>query len=114
MSNYEILSTDVASNSQVREIIAQKAKKYELTYREDKTLEYLNKFAKLSIEDFNTALGELSELNIPRVDNIQLMKILDIMPEDGTQLRAIVSHSGTILVDDNVSKILDVLKRYRK
>ena len=36
------------------------------------------------------------------------------MPQNGTELRAIVSHSGTVLVDKSVTSIMDVLNKYRK
>ena len=34
------------------------------------------------------------------------------MPKNGTELRAIVSNSGVVLVEDSVKKILDTLPEY--
>ena len=114
MSNYELISTEPVSNAIAGDIIKKKAKEQELTYREDKVQEYLKKYQKLSKTEYEKAKKELEALEIPRLDDSHLIKILDIMPINGTELRAIVSHSGTVLVDENVEKILGVLKNYQK
>ena len=114
MSNYEMISMDAVSNTEAAQSIKDKEKKSELTYREDKIKDYLKKFSKMSLKDFNKAKNELEKLEIPRLDEFHIIKILDLMPQSGTELRAIVSHSGSVLVDENVTKVLDLLKQYRK
>jgi DNA-directed RNA polymerase subunit F len=114
MSNYELISMESVSNADADKIIKEKEKSSELTYREEKIKDFLKKFRKLSQTDFGKAKKELVALSIPRLDEEHIIKILDIMPKNGTELRAIVSHSGTVLVDENVTKILGVLKNYQK
>jgi DNA-directed RNA polymerase subunit F len=114
MSNYELISTEVVSNADAKEIIESKEDERELTYREEKVKDYFKYFQQLNKKDFEKAKKELMDLNIPRLDEEYIIKILDIMPVNGTQLRAIVSHSGTVLVDDSVKKILEVIKKYKK
>ncbi len=114
MSNYEILSKEPISNTQVKSIISKKAKETEeLTYREKKTKDYLKTYTKLKLSDFKKAREELLTLEIRRIEEKHIIKILDIMPKNGTELRAIVSHSGMVFVDESVEKILEVLKKYR-
>lgn len=113
-NNYDLISIEGISQSEVTEFITNKEAKQELTYREEKVREYLNKFQKLDNTQTKKALVELSDLDIPRLDVDHMVKILELMPQNGTELRAIVSHSGTVLVDENVTKILDVLINYRK
>ena len=114
MANYEVISKTNISTTEILDSIEKKSKDVELTYREEKILEFLKKTNKLNLKDFNKAKKELMELEIPRLEEEHMIKVLEIMPTDGTQLRAIVSHSGTILVDENMTKILDVLKKYSK
>ncbi|MFW6233545.1 MAG: hypothetical protein ACOC16_03490 [Nanoarchaeota archaeon] len=114
MSNYELISTKVVSNADAKEIIVSKEDERELTYREEKVKDYFKCFQQLDKKDFEKAKQELMALDIPRLDEEYIIKILDIMPTDGTQLRAIVSHSGTVLIDESVKKILNVLKNYVK
>ena len=112
MANYEVISSTEISNVETLEEIEKKSKDAELTYREEKVMEFLKKYNKLDSKNFETAKKELIELEIPRLEEVHIIKILENMPTDGTQLRAIVSHSGTILVDENMNKILEVLKKY--
>lgn len=122
MSNYEIISKEVVSNSLVADFIGKKEKELKklddeeakLTYREEKTLDYLKKLETMKLKDFEVVRKELSALEIPRLENEHIVKIIDLAPKSGTELRAIVSNSGTVLVDENVTKILDVLKKYLK
>lgn len=113
MQNYEVISKEPVSGSEVDEIVNKKGEERELTYREEKIREFLNKFPKLSVEDYNKVKEELISLEIPRLEEEHIVKIIDIMPKSGTELRAIVSHSGTVLVDDSVTKILEVLTKYK-
>lgn len=112
MADYEIISSEEIGNSQVLDTIENKAKTEELTYREEKTLEYLKKINKISRENLEKAKKELIELEIPRLESNHIIKILDIMPKNGTELRAIVSNSGVVLVDESAKKILGVLSKY--
>lgn len=113
MSNYQVISKEAVSQGEVLDLVNKKAKDVELTYREEKTQEYLMKFSNLKMKDLKKGVEELRALEIPRLEDDHLIKILDILPSNGTELRAIVSHSGTVLVDENVTKILDVLKNYK-
>ena len=114
MSNYERVGKEPIANIEVLSELNKKSKEGELTYREEKTRDYLTKNTKLKISDFKKAKDELLTLEIARLEEEQIVKILEIVPKNGTELRAIVSHSGTVLVDENVDKILSVLKNYSK
>jgi len=111
MVNYEIVSEEVASNCEVLDIVGKKDEE-ELTYREEKVLEYIKKANPLSMKDFEKAFKEFKSLDIARLEDEHIIKLIDINPIDGTEIRSIVSNSGTVIVDENVTKILDVLKKY--
>lgn len=113
MANYEVLEINPISNIEVLNEINKKAKDLELTYREEKTQEYLKKNTKLKITDYKKAKDELTALEIARLEEEHIIKILEVMPKDGTQLRAVVSHSGTVIVDESVESILSILKKYK-
>lgn len=114
MSDYNIISEEPVSLSEAYDAIEKKTKgDVELTYREEKSLEYLKKFKKVSLENFEKAKEEIIALDIPRLEEEHIIKIIDIMPNSGTELRSIVSNSGTVLVDESVTKILEVLSKYR-
>ena len=113
MANYEIISQQPVHPSKVLSHIEQKVEEKELKYREEKILEYLKDSNKLSLEEFNTAFEELKALEIPRLEDSHLIKILEILPRNGVELRSIVSHGGVVVVDDVVTQILDIVKKYQ-
>ena len=114
MGNFKIIEKKPMSLSEVVSNIKgiKKGGKREITYREDKILKFSKNFNLVKPKDVEKFLSELVELNIPRLDNSQMIKIIDVLPKDGTELRAIVSNSGTIIVDDDVNKILEVVSKY--
>lgn len=113
MADYKIISKQIISNSEVSNLLNEKSKETELTYREEKTKDYLKKFSKLDVAKFNKVKEEIITLDIPRLEIDYILKIVDILPKNGTELRSIVSNTGTILVDENVDKIINVLNKYR-
>lgn len=113
-NNYKVISNKIISNIQAKSCIEEKLKNQELTYREDKVNQYLKENTKISLKDFEKLKEEILNLEIPRLDEESIIKIIDVMPKTGTELRAIVTHSGIVLVDENTTKILDVLKKFTK
>lgn len=112
MANYEVINQKPIHSSKVSKEILEKTQNREQTYREEKILDYLNKTNKISHEEFKLAFDELVALNIPRIEEKHIVKILEIMPQNGTELRAIISHGGMVVVDDVVEQILNVIKKY--
>lgn len=75
--------------------------------------EYVKKFAKLTSEEAKKLRQELRELGIAKLGEEQIVKIIDIMPEDADDLRKIFFATST-LNQDEIQKILDVVKKYKK
>lgn len=113
MADYEIINSESISTSEVVNLIEEKAKSDELTYREEKTLEHLKKVSQIDFQNTQKLIEEITALEIPRLGNEQIIKIIEIMPKSGTELRAIVSNTGIVLVDDNAKKILDTISKYK-
>jgi len=118
MSNYEVISKEPVSNVEVLDVILKKEKDLvedaELTYREDKVRVFLKDTVKLSIKELVSIKEDLLALELPMLGDDSIIKLIDLMPKNGTELRAIVSHGGTVIVDENVEKVLSVLNKYRK
>ena len=112
MSNYEIIEERPVSQLEALKSIKAQEKETELTYREEKIKDFLKNKVPLKQKEYEEAKKALEDLNIPRLEEAHIIKIIDLMPRNGTELRAIVAHSGTVLVDENAKKILDVLKKY--
>lgn len=112
MSNYEIITKKPITESEILEHVENISKDRELTYREDKIREHIKKTNSIDAKKSKELVEELRALEIPRLEEEHIIKIADILPKNGTELRAIVSHSGTVLVDDSVSKIIETVSKY--
>lgn len=113
-SNYEVISKKQVSVSEVLDDITKKSQEVELTYREEKIREFLKKHNKISYEEFLEIKKKIEELSISRLEEEHIIRILDIMPSSGTQLRSLIQNTGIVLVDETANNILTVLEQYRK
>lgn len=86
----------------------------ELNFRSNKTLEYLKTLPITTKKDFKELYGKIEALEIPRLKNIHIKKIIDIMPINVDDLKMILSGYTITVNNDNLKKIMDVVKAHRK
>ena len=63
----------------------------ELAPRTEKTKEYLNKFVKMKKKESDELRKKLEDLNIPRLKDKHIAKIIDIQPKDMDSLKSLFS-----------------------
>lgn len=107
----KILKKIPLSISEIEEFI--KEKKEGESKKIEVMREYIKKFAKLKPEEAKKLRNELKALNIAKLGEEQIVKIIDILPEDAEDLRKIFFASST-LNQDEIQKILEVVKKYKK
>ncbi len=84
----------------------------ELNFRGLKAEEYLNVFVKLGPRKGKELVDEIKSLEIPRLKEEHIFKIVDVMPGDVEGLK-LVLHGYTLSVSkENMKKIVNVLKKY--
>ncbi|NMC60661.1 MAG: DNA-directed RNA polymerase subunit F [Candidatus Methanofastidiosa archaeon] len=113
MIGKEIVSEDFVPISKVKEILSSRAEKVEMGYEQGISLDYTNKFSKMEIEDIEKAAEELME-KVPRLKKENIIKILDIVPEDKKDLEVLFSKERLILDDNETNTILEILAKYNK
>jgi len=86
--------------------------KKELSYEQKIALEHLNKFTKLSVADAEKFLEDLSQ--VLRMSNETMVKILDFAPQTPDELRMIFAREKFSLKEDEIKKILEIVKKYSK
>ena len=74
-----------------------------------KVSEYIKKFSDTSSSEALKLKKELRE-SLPSIDNIQITKIIDFMPEDKEDIRKIFTEAG--IEESEISKILEIVKKY--
>lgn len=86
----------------------------ELGFRSAKTDEYIQKFAKLDEKKATELRKKLEDLNIPRMRPEYICKLIDILPGDAEDIKLVLSAYSVTVTNENVAKIADVIKEYRK
>lgn len=84
----------------------------ELTPRAQKTKEFLDVFVKLKSKEEEEIMKKLNDLNIPRIKERHLIKIIDIMPKDVDSLKAVLSGENITLKQEDFARIVEVLKKH--
>jgi len=105
-----VASKDV-SLSEVSEIL-NKVSEENLGFEQSKTLTYAKKFTKVSKEDADLMAKELMEND--KITRSKAVKIIDLMPQNAGEIKAIFSKETFALSDEEISSIVEIAKKYSK
>ncbi|MBN1156530.1 hypothetical protein JXA85_02875 [Candidatus Woesearchaeota archaeon] len=84
----------------------------ELSYREGRTEEYLSHFHMLSAEKREELKKKLEGLNVPRIRDIHILKIIDIMPKTVEDLKMIIQGYPITVNNENMKKIVETVLKF--
>lgn len=98
--------------SEVLGILEKTKKEGELEYWQRLTYDYAQKFSKLKPNKAKEFTEEL--LKIEKIRENQVIAIVDLMPETKEDIELIFAKERTKLEDDNINKILEIVKKYRE
>ena len=82
----------------------------ELDFRAAKTEEYLNQVAPYSNAD--QLFDKLMKLEIPRLKEAHVHKIIDIMPSTAKDLKVILQGYTLTVNNDSIKKIVDAISEF--
>jgi len=71
---------------------------------------FLKTFIKTNVEKAKKMKQELIDLDLIKLKEISIIKIIDFMPEDSSELNKILIDVS--LDEEEINKILDVVKKY--
>ncbi len=111
MSETQIISETPINTYQLKKELENIKKKYnELNFRANKTEEYLNQIAvhKNSDELFD----KIMKLNIPRLREHQIHKIIDIAPTTVNELKVILQGYTITINNELMKKIVDTVNEF--
>ncbi|MFH1592611.1 MAG: hypothetical protein ABIB47_04570 [Candidatus Woesearchaeota archaeon] len=81
----------------------------ELSERSKKTMEYVNKVAKKSLQDVKGLKKELE--GVGRLKPKHIAKIIDVYPKDIDSLKVVISGENIALKQEDLQRILECLKK---
>lgn len=114
-ANPEIIEEqEISMNELADELKNIKKRDGELNYRADKTEDYLNHVLTLKSKQYKDLRKEIEELNIPRLRNPHICKILDILPKTQEEVKQIASSFSITVTNDNATKIAKTVSEFLK
>ena len=105
-----IKSAEPLSMSEAREILQEKDQE---DPKIKKVMAHIKKFSKLKIEKAKALKKEIAELNIVKLKNRHISKIIDIMPEDTDDLKKIFVGDDITLDQNESTTILNAVKKHK-
>lgn len=113
MTEISIIEEKPMSMAEVRDYLEDlKKEKKELNFRENKSLTYINTFVKIKSKDAEKLKEELSKLDIARLKEKYIIKIIDILPKNIDELRMILSGEEVTLKSEDLNKIIEIVNKY--
>ncbi|AJF61038.1 TPA: hypothetical protein HA239_00760 [Candidatus Woesearchaeota archaeon] len=95
-----------------KEMTKIKKRDEELSVRAAKTEEYLNNFVILKPKDAEALEEELLKLEVPRLKEVHVKKILDLLPASVEELKVILQGYTLTVNKENMEKMISTLKKY--
>ena len=115
MSNEKLIHERPITMAEVADSLEKLEKEEkELNFRSNKAKAYVKNFTKLDLKKTNELFKKMQDLNIPRLKERQVVKVIDTLPKNLDDLRMIFVGETTTVNDENMNKILDVVKDYVK
>ncbi len=109
----EIISEKPISIAELRkEIDTIKKRDTELNFRSGRTEEYVNNFSFLSKTKEDELIKKLNSLDIPRLKEHHIVKIVDILPKTADDLKLILQGYTVKVSNENIKKIVSVIKEF--
>lgn len=109
MIGKKVIDTDPITIAEVKTMLEELSKHYELTYEQNLALDHVIKFSKTDEESAKKIVEELSE----NFKKTQAIKVADIMPEDMADLRLLFAKERGTYKKEDLEKILEIVNKYR-
>jgi len=96
----------------IKNILAKRDKEVdELIYEQRLTLEHIKKFTKINKTAANDLTKELLKIN-DKIKPRHAVKVVDLLPKDETDVKAVFAKERFALTKDEVKEILDIVSKY--
>lgn len=96
--------------AEAKEVVLKREKEKELGYEQKLAAEHLKKFTKLKPDEARKFMAELS--SIIKASPATLVTIANILPQTPDEVRLIFAHERFSLKEEEISKILEIVKKF--
>ena len=108
----DIIAEDDVSVHEAKRLLEERKKYRDLVYDQKICLEYLEKSATLTPAQLKNVTEELSGISILKPRYIAL--VLSMMPDTEEEVEALFSKERTNLKKEEIKKIVEIVKKYKK
>ena len=108
--NQIISETPINMYSLKKELEKIRKRDNELNFRANRTEEYLNQIAALKNSD--ELFDKIMKLNIPRLKEQHIHKIIDVMPATVNELKAVLQGYTVTINNDSIKKIIETINEF--
>lgn len=113
MSKPQVIEEVALNLVEVKEMLKKiKERDQELNFRAQKTVEYLDAISTIKPKQAKELKEKLLGMEIPRIKEMHVQKIIDIMPKTLEGVKTLFSGFNISITADNVKKIVDVVHEY--
>jgi len=113
MSNPEVIEKKSISMAELKDELTNiKKRDGELSFRGNKTEEYVNEFNLLKPKQAEELYKKLEALNIPRFKDTHINKIIDMMPRSVAELKVVIQGYSVPVTNENLKKIVDLVAEF--
>lgn len=113
MTEAKILEEKPISMAQLKEELKDiKKRDTELSFRAAKVTEQLDSFHTVKTKEADEIYEKIEKLNVPRLKNIHIYKIIDLLPSNLIELKNIIQGYGLSVTNENLEKILKIISDY--
>ena len=110
MIGKETIESEPITSSAVKEALEEFSESNELNYEQNITLNHLARFRRYSAEDAEKIIEELEEKF--KLRRKVAVHIVDLIPEDLSDLRLIFAKEPTQIDNEQMEEILKILEQY--
>ena len=111
MIGKKALGNEPIPAAKVKQILEDFSENYELSYEQNLTLDHVTKFNKISLEDAEELIEKLEDI-VPKKK--YAVRIVDLMPEDLSDLRLMFAKERVPIKKEELEDILKVVEDYRR
>jgi DNA-directed RNA polymerase subunit F len=109
---HKIVSETPLSLVEVKALLQASKKKRELSFRAEKTFEHLQQATKLSMKQADEIITKIEELNIPRMREQYVKKLVDTLPKTDKDAKLILSAFNVSFSTDHLKALAAITKEY--
>ena len=107
-----ISETPITMAELKEELVKIKERDKELNFRANRTEEYLNMFSTLGAEKAKDLKEKIRKLDVPRMKEEHITKIVDILPASAEEVKSILQGYTITVNQENLKKIADAVNEY--